>query len=143
MLTVKIRREEAYPIMQELEKWVKANLTKVLPQSSIGRALVYLDHNFRRLGRYVNDGRYRIDNNLAENGVRALAIGRKNYMFCGNHEAAKRTAIIYSLLGTCKINNVNPTEWLADVLHRINDTKTSQLKNLLPAEWAASQTNSI
>lgn len=140
---VKLRREEAYPILQELEKWVKANLTKVLPQSSIGRALIYLDNNFRRLGRYVNDGRYRIDNNLAENGVRALAIGRKNYMFCGNHEAANRTAIIYSLLGTCKINNVNPTEWFADVLHRINDTKTSQLKNLLPAEWAAAQTGSI
>jgi len=115
---VKLRREEAYPIMQELEKWVKANLSKVLPQSSIGRALIYLDHNFRRLGRYVNDGRYRIDNNLAENGVRALAIGRKNYMFCGNHESARRTAIIYSLLGTCKINNVNPNEWLSDVLHR-------------------------
>jgi len=64
-------------------------------------------------------------------------------MFCGNHESARRTAIIYSLLGTCKINNVNPNEWLCDVLHRINDTKTSQLKNLLPAEWAASQTNSI
>lgn len=140
---VKLRREESYPIMQELEKWVKANLTKVLPQSSIGRALIYLDHNFRRLGRYVNDGRYLMDNNLAENGVRALAVGRKNYMFCGNHESAGRTAIIYSLPGTCKINNVNPTEWLTDVLHRINDTKTSQLKNLLPAEWAASQTNSI
>jgi len=136
---VKLRREEAYPIIQELEKWVKENLTKVLPQSSIGKAMIYLNHNFRRLGRYVNDGRYRIDNNLAENGVRALAIGRKNYMFCGNHEAASRTAIIYSLLGTCKINNVNPTEWLTDVLHRINDTKTSQLKNLLPSEWAASQ----
>jgi len=140
---VELRRREAYPIIQELEKWVKINRPKVLPSSAIGEALRYFDNNFRRLGRYVNDGRYLIDNNLAENGVRALALGRKNYMFCGNHESARRTAIIYSLLGTCKINNVNPTEWLTDVLHRINDTKTSQLKNLLPAEWAASQTNSI
>lgn len=140
---VDLRRREAYPIIQELEKWVKINRPKVLPSSAIGEALRYFDNNFRRLGRYVNDSRYLIDNNLAENGVRALAIGRKNYMFCGNHESARRTAIIYSLLGTCKINNVNPNEWLTDVLHRINDTKTSQLKNLLPAEWAASQTNSI
>jgi hypothetical protein len=70
--------------------------------------------------------------NLAENGVRPLALGRKNYMFCGNHEAAKRTAIIYSLLGTCKINNVNPTEWLTDVLNRIPDCKINDLYKLLP-----------
>ena len=136
---VELRRQEAYPILQNLEKWVKEKLPLALPKSSIGKALTYLDNNFRRLGRYVNDGRYLMDNNLAENGVRTLALGRKNFLFCANHEAARRTAIIYSLLGTCKINNVNPTEWLCDILPRIGHTKSSQLNNLLPAEWAASK----
>jgi hypothetical protein len=88
--------------------------------------------------RYVIDGRYKIDTNGAENGIRPLAVGRKNYLFCGNHEAAKRTAIIYSRMGTCKINNVNPTEWLTDVLIRINDCKTNVLCRLLPDQWTKS-----
>jgi hypothetical protein len=65
-------------------------------------------------------------------------VGRKNYLFCGNHEAAKRTAIIYSLLGTCKINRVNPIEWLTDVLNRMNDCKINALYNLLPDRWSKS-----
>jgi hypothetical protein len=85
--------------------------------------------------RYVIDGRYLIDNNEAENGVRPLALGRKNYLFCGNHDAAKRTAIIYSLLGSCKINNLNPNRWLTDVLNRINDCKNNNLCQLLPGQW--------
>jgi hypothetical protein len=85
--------------------------------------------------RYVIDGRYKIDNNGAENGVRPLALGRKNYLFCGSHEAAKRTAIIYSLLGTCKINGINPTEWLTDVFNRIPDCKVNDLHLLLPDHW--------
>jgi hypothetical protein len=87
------------------------------------------------LVRYVIDGRYKIDNNGVENGVRPLALGRKNYMFCGNHEAAKRTAIIYSLLGTCKINSLNPTEWLTDVFNRILECKMNDLHLLLPDHW--------
>jgi hypothetical protein len=85
----------------------------------------------------VIDGRYKIDNNDAENGIRPLTVG-KNCLFCGNHEAAKRTAIIYSLLGTCKINNLNPAEWLTDVLNRINDYKTNDLCRLLPGQWMKS-----
>jgi hypothetical protein len=66
-------------------------------------------------------------------------LGRKNYLFCGNHQAAGRAAIIYSLLGTCKINSVNPVEWLTDVLNRINDYKMSDLNQLLPGLWRKSE----
>jgi hypothetical protein len=127
-----LRKTKAWPLLQAFEKWLEENMFQVLPRSPIGRAISYTYSIYPRLVRYVIDGRYKIDNNLAENGVRPLALGRKNYMFCGNHEAAKRTAIIYSLLGTCKINNVNPTEWLTDVLNRILDCKTNDLNKLLP-----------
>ena len=68
-----------------------------------------------------------------------MALGRKNYLFCGNDEAARRTAIIYSLLGSCKLAGVNPTEWLTDVLNRIPDHKANQLSELLPTNWKALQ----
>lgn len=90
-----------------------------------------------RLGRYVNDGRFCIDNNLVGNDVRPLAIGRKNYLFCGNHDAGIRAAIIYSLIGSCKALDVNPREWMEDVLLRIlgNEAKRTALRELLPDKW--------
>jgi transposase len=133
--TERLRKEEAYPVLRAFEKWLDANHSRVLPKSPIGQAIAYTYNIYPRLVRYVIDGRYKIDNNGAENGIRPLAVGRKNYLFCGNHEAARRTAIIYSLLGTCKINNLNPTEWLTDILIRINDCKTKDLCKLLPDQW--------
>jgi hypothetical protein len=129
------RQKTAYPLLVVFEKWLYKNYPQVLPQSKIGKAIAYTYSIYNRLVRYVMDGRYKIDNNGAENGVRPLALGRKNYLFCGNHLAAKRTAVIYSLLGTCKINNVNPEHWLTDVLNRIQDCKTNSLLELLPQEW--------
>ena len=73
--------------------------------------------------------------NSAENGVIPLALDRKNYLFCGNHEAARRTAVIYSLPGACKINKVNLVEWPANVLNRISDCKMNDLPKLLPGQW--------
>ncbi|GAB6012540.1 type I restriction-modification system subunit M N-terminal domain-containing protein [Viscerimonas tarda] len=94
-----------------------------------------LEDIYQRLARYVLDGRYRIDNNLAENAVGPMALGRKNYLFCLNHQAAERTAMIYSLLGTCKICGVNPSIWLTDVLNRIQDHSILKLDELLPHKW--------
>jgi len=130
-----MRKTQAYPLMQAFEKWLDENYSQVLPQSPIGKAISYTYDIYPRLVRYVIDGRYKIDNNGAENGIRPLALGRKNYLFCGNHEAAKRTAVIYSLLGVCKINNVNPAEWLTDVFNRISDCKMNDLPRLLPDRW--------
>lgn len=130
-----LREEKSYPIIKEFEKWLIENCTKVLPKSLIGKAILYTYNIYPRLARYVLDGRYNIDNNGAENGVRPLALGRKNYMFCGNNEAAERTAIIYSLLGTCKLAGVNPTIWLTDVLNRLPDHSVLRLNELLPGNW--------
>ena len=81
------------------------------------------------------DGRYRIDNNGAENAVRPLALGRKNYLFCRNHEAAYHTAVVYSLLGTCRLWDMEPLRWLTDVFSRIQDCSEKHLEELLPHMW--------
>lgn len=130
------RKAKAYPLLRVFEKWLVVNYSKVTPKSLIGKAIAYTYNIYPRLVRYVIDGRYKIDNNGAENGVRPLALGRKNYLFCGNHQAAYRTAVIYSLMGCCKLSGVNPQAWLTNILNRLPDTKVSELHTLLPDKWS-------
>ena len=89
--------------------------------------------------RYLGDGRIRIDNNLAENAIRPLVLSRKNFLFCGNHEAAENTAVICSLLATCKAQDVNPREWLNDVIAQLpcylEKGSGKEVKELLPNLW--------
>ena len=136
-----LREKKSYPILRSFEKWLLEESTKVLPKSLIGQAILYTYNIYPRLARYVLDGRYRIDNNGAENGVRPLALGRKNYLFCGNDQAAERTAIIYSLLGSCRLANVNPNAWLTDVLNRLPDHSIQKLSELLPINWKPKESN--
>jgi transposase len=136
-----LRKKLAYPILCAFEKWVVNYFPKALPDGRMGRALKYTYSLFHRLSRYHLDGRYQLDNNLIENAIRPLAVGRKNYLFCGNHDAAENAAIMYSLLGCCKACNVNPREWLTDVLSRIsgyNKDYSLDLADLLPHNWKAS-----
>jgi len=126
------RQEKASPILAELHSWLKENITHTLPKSAIGIAISYTLHLWPRLVRYLDDGRYEIDNNLIENSIRPVALGRKNYLFAGSHEGAKRAAMMYSFLGTCKINNIEPFEWLSTVLKRIPDHSIQRLDELLP-----------
>jgi hypothetical protein len=85
-----------------------------------------------------NSGRLQIDNNLVENAVRPIAIGRKNYLFAGSHDGARRAAMLYSFMGTCKKNNVNPFEWLKDILIRMPSHRVNKLEQLLPNNWVKS-----
>ena len=135
-----LRARLAYPIMCAFEKWVVNYMPKALPKGRMNQALTYTYSLFHRLSRYHLDGRYRIDNNLVENTIRPLALGRKNYMFCGNHDAAENAAIMYSLLGCCSASDVNPREWLTDVITRIpyyNNDYSLDLADLLPHNWKA------
>lgn len=137
-----LRSRLAYPIMCAFEKWIVNYMPKALPKGRMSQALTYTYSLFHRLSRYHLDGRYRIDNNLVENTIRPLAIGRKNYMFCGNHEAAENAAIMYSLLGCCVASDVNPREWLTDVLTKIpyyNNDYSLDLADLLPHNWKAAR----
>jgi hypothetical protein len=137
-----LRERLAYPILCAFEKWIVSYYPKTLPKGRMNRALSYTYSLFHRLSRYHLDGRYQIDNNLIENSIRPLAIGRRNYLFCGNHDAAENAAIIYSLLGCCNAVDVNPKEWLIDVLSRIpkyNTDYSLDLADLLPHNWKASK----
>jgi transposase len=127
-----LRAEQSLPIIRELEKWMKEQLPDILPKSSIGQAISYTLGLWPRLTRYVDNGQVEIDNNLIENSIRPVALGRKNYMFAGSHEAAQQAAMIYSFLGICKINNVEPYNWLKETLTRIPDQSIQKLDELLP-----------
>lgn len=132
------RQKESYPVILAFEKWMMEHYREVLPQSRIAKAIAYTYTLLPRLSRYVNDGRVSIDNNLIENSIRPLALGRKNYLFCGNDASAYRAAIVYSLIGTCKAAAVEPREWLEDVLKKIpyylQDNR--DMTELLPRTWA-------
>ena len=132
-----LRRTKAYPLLVTFEKWLYDNYTTLLPQSRTAKAISYTYSIFPKLSRYHLNGRYRLDNNLVENAIRPLAIGRKNYLFCGNSDAAIRAAMVYSLIGSCKAAGVNPAEWLEDVLSKIYSyTKENRnIEELLPHLW--------
>ena len=129
----KRRGEESYIIIQEFEKWMNSVSGRFTPKSRMGKALVYTYTLLPRLSRYVLDGRYHIDNNGVENAIRPLAIGRKNYLFCGNHDAAVRAAIVYSLFSSCKAHDIDVRTWLEDILKRIPTEEDINL--LLPGNW--------
>ena len=132
---VGLRQEEALPVLQTLSLWMKEEYIKVLPKSAIGKALAYSIGRWDQLMIYAADGRLNIDNNPVENCIRPLAIGRKNYLFAGNHQAAQRSAMLYSLLGTCKLHSINPFIWLKDVLQRIGTHPINKIEDLLPPNW--------
>jgi len=128
----KLRQKESKPLLTEIEVWLKENMHSTLPKSVIGKAIAYTLTLWPRLERYVEQGRFQIDNNLIENSIRPVALGRKNYLFAGSHDAAKQAAVIYSLLATCKINNIEPFEWLTNTISKIPEHKANQLFSLLP-----------
>ena len=98
----------------------------------IGKALAYNIERWGRLSLYTTTGHLNIDNNPVENSIRPVAIGRKNYLFAGSHEAAQRSAMLYSLLGTCKLHGIEPHAWLSDVLQKIAEHHVSKIAELLP-----------
>lgn len=132
-----IRQEKSQVILKELGSWMVEQYTQVTPKSSIGKALEYSMKRWQELSRYTTDGKLQIDNNLIENDIRPIALGRKNYLFAGSHESAQRIAMIYSLLGTCKANGVNPQEWLSKVFEELPNRKVNNLEDLLPQNFIA------
>lgn len=135
---VDLRNKRSAEVLLELKQWLDDHLYSVTPQSPLGKAIGYMHSRWETLTRFLNHGFLQIDNNLVENAIRPTVLGRKNYLFSGSHEAAQRSAMFYSFIGSCKMNGINPEEWLADVLDRIKDTKFSQLHSLLPNNWKKS-----
>jgi len=131
-----LRQKESLTILREMENWMKENIIQVLPKSAIGKAIAYTLKLWHRLIRYAEDGKCEIDNNLIENAIRPVALGRKNYLFAGSHEGAERAALVYTFMGCCKMNQVEPFAWLSDTLSRLPDMKISKIGELLPTNWS-------
>lgn len=132
---LELRLKESKPIFDQLEAWLRAEYQNVTPSSAIGKAIQYALNRWNNMTVFLTNGQIEIDNNLVENIIRPVAIGRKNYLFAGNHEAAQRTAMLYTFFSACKHHGIDPEKWLNDVLHRIHDQKISQLDELMPQNW--------
>ena len=132
----KLRLEKALPICSELGKWIANEYQNTLPKSALGKAMAYCLARWDNLIGCLHDGALEIDNNLIENAIRPVALGRKNYLFAGSHRAAQNAAMIYSFFATCKKHNVEPYAWLHYVLQVIQEYKVSKLTGLLPQNFA-------
>jgi len=140
------RQELARPIMEAMKLWMETEGVKYSESSLIGKAITYAYTRWDNMMRYLDDGRLLLDNNLAENEIRPITLGRKNYLFCGNHEAAQNMAVVCSLLATCRNHDVNPRDYLNDVIGQMPyHTKASheELLQLLPHKWKLTHPESV
>lgn len=131
-----LRQAEAVPLMAELRKWLDKHIDQVRPKSKLGMAVTYLENQWAVLQVYLSDGRVPIDNNLVENQMRPVGIGRKNFLFCGSDAGAERAAVVYTLLATCRIAGAEPWAYLRDVLPELaRRGPDADVEDLLPHKW--------
>jgi transposase len=128
----KIRQEKSVPVLNEMEAWLKAHQYEALPKSDLGKAMAYMLSRWDTLTIFADHGELEIDNNLVENAIRPVALGRKNYLFAGSHEGARRLALFYTLVNNAKSAGLNPETYLRDVLNRIASHPYHKLDDLLP-----------
>lgn len=127
-----LRIEKMLPLLKQLKEWVDQQAITVLPKSTLGKAMSYFINQYPKLLVIFEDSRVELDNNLIENKIRPLALGRKNYLFAGSHPAAQRIAMMYSFFASCKAQGLNPFEWLKYTLENVHLAKPSQLNQYLP-----------
>jgi len=132
---VEIRQAEARPVFEDLEVWLKGQLPAISAKSPLAAAIRYALNRMARMRPYLDHGILELDNNTAERAMRAIALGRKNYLFVGSQTGGKFAAIAYTLIETAKLNGVDPQAWLADTLAHIPDHKINRIDDLLP--WNA------
>src|SRR5690606_5195399 len=128
------RLEKSLKIINKIGKWIFEEIKNTLPKSQIGKAMAYAYARWDMLSEYLRDGNLQIDNNLCENAIRPVALGRKNWLFAGSHEAAQRSAMIYSFFAICKKHEVNPYQWLKHTLLNIASINHKNIKDLYPQD---------
>lgn len=131
-----VRQRQARPLLAALKAWFEVQLAKLPPKGGLAQAIRYALANWTALTRYTENGRLEIDNNRAENTLRGVALGRKNWLFAGSDAGGARAAAIYSLIETCKLAGIDPFAYLRDVLGRIAGHKINRIDELLPWNWA-------
>ncbi|PPC72334.1 IS66 family transposase [Pantoea sp. ICBG 985] len=134
-----VRKARTVPLMQSLYDWIQSRMTKLSRHSDTAKAFAYLLKQWDALNLYCTNGWAEIDNNIAENALRGVAFGRKNWLFSGSDEGGERTAVLYSLIGTCQMNGVDPEAWLRYVLGHIQDWPANRVRDLMP--WKAGITS--
>jgi transposase len=132
-----MRQDQAKPIFEALETWLAEQLPKISGKSKLAEAIRYAQGRMAKGDGYLNDGRLEIDNNICENKIRPVAVGRKNYLFVGSQGGGKAAAVAYTLIETARMNGVNPEAWLTWVLERLQDHKTSRIEDLMPWNFTA------
>jgi transposase len=136
---LELRKLRSAPIRDKLKAWLDVQSARQPPKSPIGAAIRYTLGQWNELGVFLDDARVPLDNNASERALRRVAIGRKNYLFVGDVAAGKSLAGLYSLVATCEAREINPFEYLVDVLARVQDHPAKALDELLPAAWAAAR----
>lgn len=134
-----LRRRRASPLWRKFLVWARKRAAETLPKSPLGKAFGYLLRHRRALRTYVKDGRLPPDNNAAERALRTVAVGRKNWEFAGSADGARRAALFYTLLYSCRLAGVDPYAWLVDVLQRISEHPQSDVAALTPSGWKAAR----
>jgi hypothetical protein len=130
------RRRELAPLLDAFFSWAHATVAKLSAKSNLAEAFRYALNRREALSRFVTDGRLEIDNNIAENAMRCIAVGRKNYLFAGSDTGGERAAAIYTIVRTAKLNGVNPESYLRDMLEKIaNGHPINRIADLMP--WSA------
>ena len=127
------------PILVELRAFLDATMAKISGKSSLAGAIRYAVSRWTALTRYIDDGRLEMSNNAAERAIRPLSLGRKNYLFAGSDEGGRRAAILYTLIETARLNDIDPEAWLADVIACIPDHPINRVDELLPWKWRQQQ----
>ena len=137
-----VRQEQSKPLMDDLGIFLREKRALLSAKSDTAKAIGYLLSRWTAFTRFLDDGRICLTNNAAERALRGIAIGRRNWTFCGSDAGGHRAAAIYTLIETAKLNDVDPQAWLADVLARLPDHPAKRLDELLPWNWKASRPSS-
>lgn len=140
------RREHSRPILDSMKRWMEEECIGFSPKTLIGQAVTYAYTRWDAMYACLEDGRLRLDNNLSENEVRPMTLGRKNWMFCGNHEAVRNMCVVASLLATCRNHNVNPRDYLNDIISAMpymGGASHEDLVALLPHRWKLAHPASV
>jgi transposase len=136
---LKIRREQSAPLVAELESWMREERAKLSKHAAVAKAMDYMLKRWDGFARFLEDGRICLTNNAAERALRSLALGRRAWLFAGSDRGGERAAVMFTLIGTAKLNDVDPQAWLADVLKRIAEHPAQRLDELLPWHWKTEQ----
>jgi hypothetical protein len=130
-----VRQEQSAPLVASLHAWMREERAKLSRNNEVAKAMDYMLKRWESFARFLDDARICLSNNAAERALRGIALGRKSWLFAGSDRGGQRAAVMYTLIVTAKMNDVDPQAWLADVLERIAEHPARKLDDLLPWNW--------